>query len=764
MTITDLSQTLADTDAKADPNADATAVAGHVSSARAAAVAAFIARAREIAGSHAADKTPLAAIADELVALASQAHLFPPAHFPVDAARPAAIYRLAEDPDGRFALFASAGLPGKAQPPHDHTTWAVIAGVRGVERNVIFHRSQGSKPGLDTLEPLRQLDVQAGNAITLSPTDVHTIELIGDTPGLHLHFYGLTLSRLSERVKFDPAPEGGTQYSYRTFAAPALIRHPLVSPAALKRAIAEGEELAVLDAREEGAFSREHLLFAVPAPLGRLETTIDRLVPRRTTRIVVTDLVEDIAHAVAAKLLRFGYTNVSVLEGGTRAWQAAGYEIFSGTNVPSKAFGEVIEHELQTPWITAEALKLHQTRGDNVVVVDSRPFTEFQNMSIPGAVDCPGAELVYRIGEIAPDPETLVVVNCAGRTRSIVGAQTLINAGIPNRVVSLKDGTMAWLLAGYQLDHGQTRFAPQPGEAAQAAARERATRVAQRAGVQHIDAAQLAAFAQQVDDRTLYRFDVRSPEEYAAGHLPGWRSAPGGQLVQATDAYAGTRRARIVLADWDGVRAQVTAAWLAQFSGHEVYLFRPAPLAPRESGPEPVRVLRASEAEAPWIEAASLSTLQARGGVTVVDVDSSLAFRRGHLPGAWFATPEKVALVLEHASADDIIVVTSSDGVLAQAVAAELRRTSQRDVRALLGGNARWQALGLPTESGEAGTAAAARVLTGDEDAWYSAYAYEDENRRKSEMHAYLNWEIGLVDQLERDGDLPVRLVDYRQQ
>ena len=193
MTITDLSQTLADTDA----SADATDATDHVSGARAAAVAAFIARAREIAGGHAADKTPLAAIADELVALAGQAHLFPPAHFPVDAARPAAIYRLAEDPDGRFALFASAGLPGKAQPPHDHTTWAVIAGVRGVERNEIFHRSPGSPPGLDTLEPLRQLDVQAGNAITLSPTDVHTIELIGDTPGLHLHFYGLTLPRLS---------------------------------------------------------------------------------------------------------------------------------------------------------------------------------------------------------------------------------------------------------------------------------------------------------------------------------------------------------------------------------------------------------------------------------------------------------------------------------------------------------------------------------------------------------------------------------------
>ena len=72
----------------------------------------------------------------------------------------------------------------------------------------------------------------------------------------------------------------------------------------------------------------------------------------------------------------------------------------------------------------------------------------------------PGGELVYRIGDLAPDPKTLVVVNCAGRTRSIMGAESLRRAGIPNKVVALRNGTMGWELAGFRCDRGRTeRFA-----------------------------------------------------------------------------------------------------------------------------------------------------------------------------------------------------------------------------------------------------------------------------------------------------------------
>ena len=132
-----------------------------------------------------------------------------------------------------------------------------------------------------------------------------------------------------------------------------------------------------------------------------------------------------------------------MLEGGIDAWAAAGYTLVSGVNVPSKAFGEVVEHEQGTPHVSAEALEDDARRGArDVVILDSRPTPEFTNFSIPGGVCCPGAELAYRVHDAVPSPDTTIVVNCAGRTRSIIGAQSIIDAGVPNRVVSLRNGTM----------------------------------------------------------------------------------------------------------------------------------------------------------------------------------------------------------------------------------------------------------------------------------------------------------------------------------
>lgn len=721
-----------------------------IASARARAVEAFLAQARSslLPGAGAPGDT-LQAVADALVRLGQQRSLFPAAHFPVDAQRPAQVYRLAEDADGGFALYLSAGLAGKAQPPHDHTTWAVIAGVEGNERNVLYRREKTADPARDALVHQRTVDVASGSAVVLLPDDVHTIELVDGQDGRHLHFYGRALELLDRRVVFE-GPQGG---SYRHFAAPKNIRHPAITPQALKAALSDGEEIALLDVRETGVFVRSHILLAASAPLWRLEVLIDRLVPRRSTRIVLADADESLAHQAAAKLVRLGWRNVSVLAGGTRGWASAGYELFSGSNVPSKAFGEVIEHKKHTPWISVDELHQRVERGDDIVVVDSRTPEEFADFSLPFAHSLPGAELVYRIQELAPRPETLVVVNCAGRTRSIVGAQTLIDAGIPNPVVSLKDGTMAWLLAGRKLSHGRAAPLPEPGERTRLEARARAEDVAARAGVRRIDAATLARFEAESDERSLYRFDVRTRQEYEAGHLEGWRWAPGGQLVQATDEYVGTRRARVVLADWDGVRALTTGAWLAQLGGHEVFVLSPPALPVLVLGPEPVRVLplRAGAPEiAPREAAAALDA----GTAVVFDVERRSAYERRHVAGARFSVPDRLQEFVADLPASQRIVITSSDGVLARIVAAELGARIGREVHALAGGTQAWTAARLPTAAGPEG------VLTGDDDHWYSPYAHADLARRDAGFKEYLDWEIGLVAQLEREGDVGIRLVE----
>ncbi|MBS7781297.1 sulfurtransferase, partial [Acidovorax sp. CCYZU-2555] len=222
-----------------------------VASRRTAAVADFIAQARRLVPDpERATPEQLRAVATLLERLGTQRELFAAEHFPVSEQNPAQVYRLSEDAAGRYALYLSTGLPGKSQPPHDHTTWAIIAGVTGNERNIFFRRDKTQDATRDTLTAERTVDVSAGVSVVLSPTDVHTIELIGDEPGLHLHFYGLGIDRLPGRVVFESL-EGG---SFRTFGPPKSIHHPLISPQALKTALFDGEEIAVLDVRETGVF------------------------------------------------------------------------------------------------------------------------------------------------------------------------------------------------------------------------------------------------------------------------------------------------------------------------------------------------------------------------------------------------------------------------------------------------------------------------------------------------------------------------------
>ena len=224
-------------------------------------------------------------------------------------------------------------------------------------------------------------------------------------------------------------------------------------------------EIALLDLREEYAFALGHPLFAASLPLSQLELDIHRRVPRLDTPIVVYDDGEGLAERGAAKLAELGYSRASTLEGGLGGWRAAGFEVFRDVNSYSKAFGELVESRAHTPSILPEELKARLDRREDLVVLDARRFEEYRTMSIPSGVSVPGAELVLRARELAPDPDTTIVVNCAGRTRSLIGAQSLINAGAPNRVFALRNGTIGWSLAGLNLEQGALRRFPAVSEA-----------------------------------------------------------------------------------------------------------------------------------------------------------------------------------------------------------------------------------------------------------------------------------------------------------
>jgi rhodanese-related sulfurtransferase len=513
----------------------------------------------------------------------------------------------------------------------------------------------------------------------------------------------------------------------------------------LKAALHDGGEIALLDAREEVPFDARHLLMAACVPLSRLELLADACVPRRTARVVWCDDGEGLAQRAASRMASLGYTDVSVLAGGIAAWQAAGFRIYSGVHVPSKAFAEVVEHEAGTPWITAEALKALIDSGADIALLDSRSYEEFHGNSIPTAISVPGAELVYRFADLVPSPGTMVIVNCGGRTRSIIGAQSLINAGVPNKVVSLKNGTQAWHLAGFPILKGSTARPPPVSPAGHAAARAAADRVASRFGIARIDAATLAGWQAEAAKRTLYMFDVRTPEEYAAGHIPGMKNVPGGQLVQETDRHAATWGARVVLVDDDGVRAVMTAHWMKQMGWEVAAMTVDMRAHGRETGAWAARVLGLDGVAIPTIDAASLRKRAQAGGVGIIDVDWSRDYRDGHIPGAWYGIRSRLAGIVPKLPPSDSVVMTSSDGILAKLAAADLKEGSPVPVFALEGGTAAWRAAGYPLEQG------AARMATAPDD--IRARAREQSENVEDAMRAYLSWEIALADQMATDDD-----------
>lgn len=469
-------------------------------------------------------------------------------------------YLLYRDPAARFSVVSFVWGPGQATPVHDHRTWGLVGVLRGAEHNQAFVANAG---GLVPAGPAERLGQGSVAAVAPSLGDIHRVaNAYADRISISIHVYGGDIGAI-ERATYDA--DGRPKRFVSGYAAAAVpdLGRPVTTAAEVRAALLAGREIALIDLRSEDAFAQGHPLFAVQLPPDRIELEARPRLPRRDVRLVLYDDGEGLVDAAADRFAALGYTAISVLDGGLDGWRAAGFELFRDVNSYSKAFGELVEARRGTPHLDAAEVRALIDRGADMVVLDARRFDEYATMSLPGGVSVPGAELVLRAPELAPDPGTLIVVNCAGRTRSIIGAQSLINARLPNRVVALRNGTIGWTLAGDTLATRQDRRAPDVAGPAVAVARDRARAVADRAGVGRIDPAGLAAFAADAT-RTLYRFDVRTPEEFARGHIPGFRSAPGGQLVQETDHFAAVRGARIVLADDLGARADMTASWLAQ--------------------------------------------------------------------------------------------------------------------------------------------------------------------------------------------------------
>ena len=511
----------------------------------------------------------------------------------------------------------------------------------------------------------------------------------------------------------------------------------LITPREVRQHWLEGREIALLDVREEGPYSNAHPLFAVNVPVSEIEERLETLVPRVSAPVVVYDNGEGYAERAAVRINALGYSSVAIMEGGLDAYSSVG-EVYRDVNVPSKAFGELVEAILHTPSLSAVDMKSTLEANKDVVVLDARRFEEFNTMSIPRGRSCPGGELVYRINDAVTSPETLVIVNCAGRTRSIIGTQSLINSGITNKVLALRNGTIGWTLEGLDLNSQETKRVPEPSQRAQKIARLNAERWASHVGVPIISGKQLAQLQSEAEVRTLYKIDVRDPVEYAAGHSAGFVSAPGGQLVQAIDEWVGVRGARIVLVDNDGVRARMAASWLLQM-GWDVFV-----LEQHAQIPDLVVESLSSGFQVPEHAAMTVFDLQKSTDVTILDLARSSDYSKGHIPGAWFASGPELLRDLKAAPSTGLLILTSPNGQIAAANVEEAQKAlpSQR-VCFLKGGTKAWSATGCSLET-------ETRWLSEPIDMYKRPY--EGTNSPHANMQAYIDWELQLVAQLANDG------------
>lgn len=515
-----------------------------------------------------------------------------------------------------------------------------------------------------------------------------------------------------------------------------------IAPDTLAKLLAGDIAFALIDVREAGEYNSSHIAGSSLIARRQLESVLPHAVPFKGAHVIVCDDDGRRAQLAAATAERLGYGHVSVLDGGINRWVTEGFSTEWGSNVPSKDFGEKVEMVAHVPEIEAKDLAARLRRGEKFLILDSRTPEEFRRFCIPGGRSVPGGELALRITDLTKDlaRDTTVIVNCAGRTRSIIGARVLQRMGLAN-VYGLKNGTAGWLLAGERLESGSERVdLPKPSPEAVAAAEAYAAKLAAEDGVRYLDVPGLAGAMARAQTETVYLIDVRTREEYTAGHMSGFRWFPGGQAVQRSDDVAVVKNATIVFACDGKARATVIASWYRQMGFREVYVVDGGTSAWTASG-------RSLETGAPderpvgyeqargQAKLVSPQALNASPTPSIIFVDTSQDFARGHVPGARWVPRGWLEFWIHDIvpSKSTPLAVTCNDGLGSALAAATLKEMGYQDVSILDGGMAAWQRAGLPLEKGLSGVMAAPTdvVLAGPD-------------RNFADMQNYLRWEEAL--------------------
>lgn len=493
-----------------------------------------------------------------------------------------------------------------------------------------------------------------------------------------------------------------------------------VQPDQLQALLADGSELALLDARDQGLYGRGHVLEAVSVPRAELELRLDRLLPRPAVKTIWCD--QDGADGGAAidaatTAVAQGWQNQQILAGGLDHWMAHGGPVVEGLQSLAAGAIDEIGARAEVPQPSAAALWERMTMGDlNLVVLDTRNDREFQRRSIPGSISCPGVELLDHFAHTVTDPTATVVVVGADRTGGIVGAHTLTQAGVSNPVVALADGMAGWLAANLPIEPGRQ---PEARPAGRSTPGNDIGELVHRFGGERIDLERLSRWADD-QTRTTYVIDVRRDAEFRSGHLADSIHVPGARLIESVGEHLAVRNARVVLVDDTETRAVVTAAWLRRLGWGEAVALAGGLAAVEADGGRLVtgKVARPRVTSVPTIKVSALAARlpDAAETLAVLDVGTSVKYRtKGHIPGSWWGMRSRLDQARAAIGPVDTVVLTSTDGLLAKLAAADaVAHWPEAEVLALAGGNKGWRHGGHDMEPGFT------RPTTEPDDVWFA--------------------------------------------
>ena len=510
----------------------------------------------------------------------------------------------------------------------------------------------------------------------------------------------------------------------------------------LAKVVKSDRMFAVFDVRERGEYNECQIPGTTSLPRSQIEFRLGQLVPNFAVPIVLYDNAGERASLAAETLAELGYRNISILRGGLAAWRGEGRPTASGVNVPSKAFGEKVHHDRNVPEISADELLRMQKEQKELRILDVRTPEEYGRFCIPGGINIPGGDLILWADELKQSSAP-VIVNCAGRTRSIVGTATLRRLGLTN-VRALKNGTMGWVLSGFELEKNPARPTPQAPEQSRVRALSRAVAIAAEEGITWMSPKEVAAAVANTNDGVTYVIDVRSEAEYGSGHIAGSINVPGGQAVQRADDFIAARNAQVIFISNDSARAVMAAYWYRQMGFPHVFVLQGGLRAWSESGAklttgaeqdEPLG-FEAAKRDATLLQPEQLARKLQESSTLILDVGSSLDFEAAHIPGAKWISRGWLEIEIPELFPDrhQTIVVTCTDGVQSIFAARALQRIGYADVRALSGGIRAWSAAGFSNEAG-----LGARLVE-PKDVVLSPSI----RGSREDMQRYLDWEVTL--------------------